>query len=162
MTIPRVGFGYDCHRLVTGRPLILGGIEIPYKKGLLGHSDADALLHAIGDSLLGAAGAGDLGKHFPDDDPAYKNASSVRLLEHIRALVGKEGYVVNNIDATVVLEEPRLKDHIPAMTDIIARALNADRDRISIKATTNEGMGFIGKGEGIAAFSVASIIKRQD
>ncbi len=150
----RVGFGYDSHRLVPGRPLYLGGVEIPFDQGLLGHSDADVLLHAIGDALLGAAGAGDLGRHFPDNDPAYKNISSVTLLEQIRGVVEGQGYVVSNVDSTVVLERPRLKEYIPKMETAIAATLQVEKERVSVKATTNEGMGFVGRGEGIAAFSV--------
>ncbi|MDD5474957.1 MAG: 2-C-methyl-D-erythritol 2,4-cyclodiphosphate synthase [Syntrophales bacterium] len=159
----RVGFGYDSHRLVEGRKLFLGGLEIDCDKGLLGHSDADVLLHAIGDAMLGAAGAGDLGKHFPDDNMAWKDISSVILLEKILSVIGEKGYEVHNVDATVVLEAPRLGGHIAEMEGKIARVLKVSQDRVSVKATTNEGMGFIGRGEGIAAFSVVSIVeKRKD
>lgn len=157
----RVGFGYDSHRLVEGRKLFLGGCEIPHDRGLLGHSDADVLLHAIGDALLGAAGAGDLGRLFPDDDPAWKDISSAILLEKIHSVIGEKGYAVHNVDATVVLERPRLKPHIDVMEETIARLLSLETGSVSVKATTNEGMGCIGRGEGIAAFAVVSITGRQ-
>ncbi|MCK9230225.1 MAG: 2-C-methyl-D-erythritol 4-phosphate cytidylyltransferase [Syntrophales bacterium] len=153
----RVGFGYDSHRLVEGRKLFLGGCEIPYDRGLLGHSDADVLLHAIGDALLGAVGAGDLGRLFPDDDPAWKDISSTVLLETIRSVASGRGYGVHNVDATVILERPRLKLHIDSMEEAIARLLGVEKERVSVKASTNEGMGFIGRGEGIAAFAVVSV-----
>lgn len=157
----RMGFGYDSHRLVEGRKLVLGGCEIPHDRGLLGHSDADVLLHAIGDALLGAAGAGDLGRLFPDDDPAWKDISSTILLETIHSVLGDKGYVVHNVDATVVLERPRLKRHIDLMEKTIARLLRLEKDSVSVKATTNEGMGSIGRGEGIAAYAVVSIIENE-
>ncbi len=153
----RVGFGYDSHRLVEGRKLVLGGIEIPHEKGLLGHSDADVLLHAIGDALLGAAGKGDLGVHFPDKDPAFKDISSRTLLAKIKSILDSSGYRVENVDATVVLERPYLRGYITGMERIISDVLEIGEGRVNIKATTNEGMGFIGRGEGIAAFSVVTV-----
>lgn len=153
----RVGCGYDSHRLVEGRKLFLGGCEIPHERGLLGHSDADVLLHAIGDALLGAAGAGDLGRLFPDNDPAWKDISSTILLEKIHSVIREKGYAVHNVDATVILERPRLKPHIDLMEETIARLLCLEQDSVSVKATTNEGMGCIGRGEGIAVFAVVSI-----
>ncbi len=153
----KIGFGYDSHRLVKGRRLIIGGVEIPHDKGLLGHSDADVLLHAICDAILGAAGEGDLGRHFPDTDPAYRDISSLELLIRVRDSAMKKGYGINNIDTTVVLEKPRLKEHIEQMVMTIATSLEIEMDRINIKATTNEGMGFTGRGEGIAAFAVVTL-----
>ncbi len=153
----RVGFGYDSHRLVEGRRLILGGVDIPHEKGLSGHSDADALLHAAGDAILGAIGERDIGTHFPDTDPAYKDISSLVLLKRIRTLMEAKGCEVNNIDATVLLEKPKLAPYIPEMIAKISGALDVPADRISIKAKTNEGMGLIGRGEGIAVFVVVSV-----
>jgi len=150
----RVGIGYDAHRLVEGRRLILGGVEIPYHLGLLGHSDADVLCHAVGDALLGAAGAGDLGTHFPDKDPAYKNISSLILLERIMALVEARGLRPVNLDATLVAQRPRLAPHIPRMAANLAAALGLEGDAVNVKATTTEGMGFAGREEGIAAYAV--------
>ena len=155
----RVGLGYDAHRLVEGRPLILGGVAIPYHLGLLGHSDADVLTHAIGDALLGAAGAGDLGSHFPDKDPAYKDISSLILLEKIVAMVRRRGFRPLNVDATVVAEKPRLAPHIAAMKANLAPILGLAVDDINIKATTTEQMGFPGRGEGIAAYAVVLVAK---
>lgn len=155
----RVGLGYDAHRLVEGRPLILGGVEIPYPLGLSGHSDADVLTHAIGDALLGAVGAGDLGTHFPDKDPAYKNISSLILLAKIMDLVRDRGYQVVNVDATVVAEKPRLAAHFPAMQAKLAPILGLAPAEINLKATTTEQMGFAGKGEGIAAYAVVLVNK---
>jgi len=155
--MPRVGIGYDSHRLAEGRRLILGGVEIPHDKGLVGHSDADALLHAIGDAILGAVGAGDIGTHFPDSDPAFKDISSAVLLSKILYMADKKGYAVTNVDTTVMLERPRLKDHIPLMTATIAQLLNIPADAVRIKAKTNEGMGFIGHGEGVAVMAVAMV-----
>jgi 2-C-methyl-D-erythritol 2,4-cyclodiphosphate synthase len=155
--IPRVGIGYDSHRLAEGRRLILGGVEIPCSRGLVGHSDADALLHAIGDAILGAVGAGDIGTHFPDNDPALKDIPSGVLLANIMSIAGEKGYAVMNIDATVMLERPRLKDHVPSMTATISRLLHIPADAVSIKAKTNEGMGFIGRGEGVAVMAVALV-----
>lgn len=153
----RVGFGYDAHRLVPGRPLILGGVEIPFDRGLLGHSDADVLLHAICDALLGAAALGDIGRHFPDTDLRWKGVSSLVLLRTVRDLLGEAGFGVYNVDSTIVTQEPRLSPHIPRMTDTIAKALGVGAKQVSIKAKTTEGMGFTGTGEGMAAYAVATI-----
>ena len=153
----RIGFGYDAHRLVPGRPLILGGVEIPFDRGLLGHSDADVLLHAICDALLGAAALGDIGKHFPDTDSRWKGASSIILLRTVKGLVGEAGFEVCNVDSTIVAQAPRLAPHIPLMTDMIAQALGAGTKQVSVKAKTTEGMGFTGTGEGMAAYAVVTI-----
>ena len=150
----RIGHGYDVHRLVTGRRCIIGGVDIPHETGLLGHSDADVLLHAIADAILGAIGEGDIGKHFPDTDPAYKGADSLQLLSHVMGLAGAKGFIIGNIDATVVAQRPKLAPHIPLMRDNIAKALNTDNDRINVKATTTEELGFAGRREGIAAYAV--------
>ena len=150
----RIGLGFDAHRLVPGRPLVLGGVTIPHHLGLLGHSDADVLAHAIGDALLGAAAAGDLGTHFPDSDPAYKNISSLLLLEKIAALVIARGFRPVNVDATIVAEKPRLAPHIPAMKANLAAALGLPPEAVNVKATTTEGLGFLGRAEGIAASAV--------
>lgn len=155
----RIGHGYDVHRLVEGRKLILGGAEIPFDKGLLGHSDADVLLHAISDSLLGAAALGDIGKHFPDTDESFKGANSLLLLEKVCALLKEKGYKIVNIDATVLAQRPKLKDYIEKMRENIARACKTDIDAISVKATTEEGLGFTGTGEGISAHSVCLLDK---
>jgi 2-C-methyl-D-erythritol 2,4-cyclodiphosphate synthase len=155
----RVGLGYDAHRLVAGRPLVLGGVEIPYEKGLLGHSDADVLTHAIGDALLGAVGAGDLGTHFPDQDPAYKDISSLILLARIMEVVRDRGFTPVNVDATIVAEQPRLAPHIPAMQARLAPVLGLTPADINIKATTTEHMGFAGRGEGLAAYAVVLVTK---
>jgi 2-C-methyl-D-erythritol 2,4-cyclodiphosphate synthase len=155
----RVGLGYDAHRLVPGRPLILGGVALPYHLGLLGHSDADVLSHAIGDALLGAAGAGDLGSHFPDSDPAYKDISSLLLLEQIVKLVSRRGFKPVNVDATVVAQAPRLAPHFPAMRANLARVLGLAPEEVTLKATTTEQMGFAGRGEGIAAYAVVLLIE---
>ena len=155
----RIGHGYDVHRLVEGRKLVLGGAEIPFDKGLLGHSDADVLLHAISDSLLGAAALGDIGKHFPDTDESFKGANSLLLLEKVCALLKEKGYKIVNIDATVLAQRPKLKDYIEKMRENIARACKTDIDAISVKATTEEGLGFTGAGEGIAAHAVCLIQK---
>ncbi|HEX5773481.1 MAG TPA: 2-C-methyl-D-erythritol 2,4-cyclodiphosphate synthase [Geomobilimonas sp.] len=151
----RIGHGYDVHRLVEGRKLILGGVDIPWEKGLLGHSDADVLLHAISDAILGAIGEGDIGRHFPDTDPQFKGADSLKLLAHVMGLAERKGYRLGNLDATVVAQRPKLAPHIPAMRENIARVLAADADRINVKATTTEELGFCGRGEGIAAHAVA-------
>ena len=156
----RIGIGYDSHRLVDGRSLILGGLEIPHEKGLLGHSDADVLLHAICDAILGALGEGDIGKHFPDTDPSYKDISSLNLLLSVRNLAFKKNYKINNIDSTVILEKPRLKGHIYKMVQNISKVLEIEANRVNIKATTNEGMGFIGHEEGIAAFAIVSVTEK--
>ncbi len=153
----RVGLGFDAHRLVAGRPLILGGVEIPHDQGLLGHSDADVLAHAIGDALLGASGAGDLGRHFPDRDPAYKDISSLILLGKIMELVQARGFKPVNVDAVVVAQAPRLAPHIPGMQQNLAAVLGLSQADINIKATTTEHMGFAGRGEGIAAYAVVLV-----
>lgn len=154
----RFGIGYDVHKLVEDRKLILGGAEIPYSLGLEGHSDADVLLHAIKDALLGAAGMGDIGKWFPDTDMAYKGVSSILLLERVRDIIAERGWRANNIDATIVAQKPKLAPYILAMRENIARALAVPADRINVKATTTEGLGFAGRQEGIGAYAVASII----
>ncbi len=153
----RIGFGYDSHRLVKGRNLILGGVDIPCEKGLLGHSDADALLHALCDAILGAIGEGDIGKHFPDNDPAYKNISSRELLIRVNKLAIQKGYQVNNIDSTLILEEPKLREYIDKIIANIAGFLGMEPGRVNVKASTNEGMGFTGRREGIAAFAVVTM-----
>ncbi len=155
----RVGLGYDAHRLVAGRPLILGGVEIPHAQGLLGHSDADVLAHAIGDALLGAVGAGDLGTHFPDKDPAYAGISSLILLERIMQIVRDRGFAPKNVDATIVAQEPRLAPHIPAMQANLAPILGLTPAEVNVKATTTEHMGFAGRGEGMAAYAVILVTK---
>ncbi len=155
----RIGMGYDVHRLVENRKLILGGVEIPYEKGLLGHSDADVLLHAIMDALLGAAALGDIGKHFPDTDPAYKGISSILLLEHVGRLLEKEGIRIGNIDATVIAQRPKLAPYIMNMRENIAKALSIDIDQINVKATTEEGLGFTGEGLGIASNAICLVEK---
>jgi 2-C-methyl-D-erythritol 2,4-cyclodiphosphate synthase len=155
----RVGLGYDAHRLVAGRPLILGGVKIPHTLGLLGHSDADVLTHAIGDALLGAVGAGDLGTHFPDRDPAFKDISSLVLLERIMQIVRDRGFAPQNVDATLVAQEPRLAPHIPAMQTNLADVLGLTPSDVNIKATTTEHMGFAGRGEGMAAYAVVLVTK---
>ena len=155
----RVGFGYDAHRLAPGRPLILGGVEIPYHLGLSGHSDADVLSHALGDALLGAVAAGDLGRHFPDTDLAYRGISSLTLLERIMAVVRSRGYQPLNVDVTVVAERPRLTPFIPRMIDKLAPILGLAPDAVSIKATSTEQMGFAGREEGIAAYAVVLVAR---
>lgn len=151
----RIGTGYDVHRLVEGRDLILGGVNIPYEKGLLGHSDADVLLHAIMDALLGAAALGDIGKHFPDSDEQYKGISSILLLEHVSKLLEEHHYVIENIDSTVIAQRPKLALYIPQMKENIAKTLGLDLSQVNVKATTEEGLGFTGSGEGIAVQAVA-------
>lgn len=158
----RIGLGYDVHQFDENRKLVLGGIEIPFEKGLLGHSDADVLLHAICDAMLGALSLGDIGKHFPNTDPAYKDADSKELLRRVNELIAANGYVINNIDSTVILERPKLINHVPKMRKVIADILKIGLEQISIKATTNEGMGFIGKGEGCAAHAVVLLIKKEN
>lgn len=153
----RVGMGYDVHRLVTGRKLILGGVEIPHELGLLGHSDADVLLHAIMDALLGAAALGDIGKHFPDTDPAYEGASSVKLLAHVGGLIQEKGYVIENIDATVIAQRPKLRPYIEEMERNIAGTLGIAVDQVNVKATTEERLGFTGREEGISAQAVCAL-----
>ncbi len=155
----RIGMGYDVHKLTTDRDLILGGVKIPYEKGLLGHSDADVLLHAIMDALLGAAALGDIGKHFPDTDPQYKGISSIRLLEHVAELLDQNGYLIENIDATIIAQRPKMLPHIPSMRENIAKALHIELDQINVKATTEEGLGFTGSGEGISSQAVCLLEK---
>lgn len=150
----RIGHGYDVHRLVEGRDLILGGVKIPYEKGLLGHSDADVLLHAVSDSLLGAAALGDIGVHFPDTDPAYKGADSLELLRIVGEKVKNAGYQVSNVDVTMIAQKPKLKDHIPQMVRNIAEALHIDANRVNVKATTEERLGFTGDGSGMSCHAV--------
>lgn len=155
----RIGTGYDVHRLTEGRKLILGGVTIPFGKGLLGHSDADVLTHAVMDALLGAAAMGDIGAHFPDSDPEYEGISSMRLLKKVGGMLTNAGYRIVNIDATVICEAPKLRPYIKSMRENISRYLMIPEDRVSVKATTEEGLGFTGKGEGIAAQAVCSIRK---
>lgn len=155
----RIGQGYDVHRLAEGRKMILGGVEISADKGPLGHSDADVLLHAICDALLGAIGLGDIGKHFPDTDQAYKNISSLILLEKVYALITERNYRVGNVDATLVLQKPKIAPHVPAMKKNIAAVLHVEEERVSIKATTSEGLGFVGAGDGVVAYAVALVFK---
>jgi 2-C-methyl-D-erythritol 2,4-cyclodiphosphate synthase len=156
----RAGTGYDVHRLADGRKLIIGGVEVPHDKGLLGHSDADVLLHAICDALLGAAALGDIGRHFPDSDGRFKGISSLKLLAEVNRLLADKGYLVNNIDATIVAERPKMAPHIPAMIGNIAAAVQVGPDAVNVKATTTEGLGFAGKGEGIAAYAVCTVRSR--
>ena len=155
----RIGMGYDVHKLVEGRKLILGGVEIPYEKGLLGHSDADVLLHAIMDALLGAAALGDIGKHFPDTDPAYKGISSIRLLEHVADLLEEHQFLIENIDATIIAQRPKMRPYIDTMLENIAKALKIEADQINVKATTEEGLGFTGSGEGISSQAICMLEK---
>lgn len=150
----RIGHGYDVHRLVEGRDLILGGVKIPYEKGLLGHSDADVLLHAVSDALLGAAGLGDIGRHFPDTDPQYKGADSLELLRQVYRKISEKGYRVGNIDVTMIAQRPKLKDYIPQMQANIAAAVGTAPDRVNVKATTEEKLGFTGTGEGMSCHAV--------
>jgi len=157
----KTGFGYDSHRLVTGRRLILGGVEIPHDKGFWGHSDADVLVHAICDAIIGALGIGDIGRLFPDDDPAFKDISSLILLKRVGALAGEHGYQVHNVDATIVLERPKLAGHLDAMAQNVAAALSISGLAVNVKAKTNEGMGMMGAGEGAAAFAVVLIEESQ-
>jgi len=153
----RIGFGYDSHRLVEGRKLILGGMEIPHEKGLLGHSDADVLVHAICDAIIGAIGGGDIGRHFPDTDPAYKGISSLKLLSSVGSMAEEKGFEINNVDSTIILQRPKLTAYAYEMTSNVAHVLNIPRGRVNIKGKTNEGMGFLGHDEGIAAFAVVTI-----
>lgn len=150
----RIGMGYDVHKLVEGRDLILGGVNIPWEKGLLGHSDADVLIHAVMDALLGAAALGDIGKHFPDTDLAYKGISSILLLKHVAELLRENGYIVGNIDATIIAQKPKMAPHIEQMRKNMAAALDIPESRLNIKATTEEGLGFTGRGEGIASEAI--------
>ncbi len=158
----RVGMGYDVHRLVEGRDLIIGGVKIPYEKGLLGHSDADVLLHAISDALLGAAALGDIGKHFPDTDPAYKGISSLVLLEKVGDLLESKGLLIENIDATIIAQAPKMRPHIDTMRENIARALRMDVEHVNVKATTEEGLGFTGTGEGISSQAICLLTSPYD
>ena len=153
----RVGMGYDVHKLTEGRKLILGGVDIPWEKGLLGHSDADVLIHAVMDALLGAAALGDIGKHFPDTDPAYKGISSIKLLVHVAELLRKQEYAVGNIDATVIAQKPKMAPHIPQMRKNMADALGIPESKINIKATTVEGLGFTGTEQGISAQAICAL-----
>lgn len=155
----RAGLGYDVHKLTEGRKLILGGVEIPYEKGLLGHSDADVLVHAVMDALLGAAALGDIGQHFPDTDPKYKGISSILLLEHVGKLLDENGYVIENIDATIVAQRPKMAPFIGQMRENMAKALRIEPDQINVKATTEEGLGFTGNGEGISSQAICAIEK---
>ncbi len=154
----RIGTGYDVHKLAEGRKLIIGGVEIPYEKGLLGHSDADVLVHAVMDALLGAAALGDIGKHFPDSDPKYKGADSLMLMREVRRILSENGFEVGNVDATIIAQAPRMSPHIDTMRRNIADALGLDVSKVSVKATTEERLGFTGRGEGISAQAVALIL----
>ena len=156
----RIGHGYDVHRLTEGRRLILGGVEIPYEKGLLGHSDADVLVHAVMDSMLGALALGDIGKHFPDTDSRYEGADSIALLKKVTEIIAEKGFCVGNIDCTVICQSPKLAPHIEKMRENIAAAAGCDISQISVKATTEEGLGFTGTGEGIAAHAVCTVTDR--
>lgn len=153
-----VGQGFDVHQLVEGRPCIIGGVTIPYEKGLLGHSDADVLLHAVSDAILGALALGDIGRHFPDTDPAFKDADSLVLLRRVWDLAGERGYRLGNLDATIIAQAPKMAPHIPRMVEIIAEALGADAQRVNVKATTTEHLGFTGRGEGIAAQCIVCLV----
>ncbi|UCF86061.1 MAG: 2-C-methyl-D-erythritol 2,4-cyclodiphosphate synthase [Desulfobacteraceae bacterium] len=154
----RIGFGYDAHRLVEGHPLFLGGVKIPHRLGLEGHSDADVLTHAIIDAVIGALGMGDIGQHFPDTDPAYKGASSLSMLKTVAGWMKRDGYKLNNLDATIVAESPKMAAHLPMMREKVAKALETHASQINFKATTTEGLGFCGSGEGIEAFAVVSLV----
>mgnify|MGYP002518286172 CR=1 FL=1 len=156
----RVGLGYDVHKLVEGRALILGGVNIPYEKGLLGHSDADVLTHAVMDALLGAAGLGDIGKHFPDTDSAYKGADSRKLLDHVIETLDREGWKVGNVDATIIAQRPKLAPHIPTMRDNLAMRMGVEPGQVNVKATTEEKLGFTGSGEGMAAHAVCLLTRK--
>ncbi len=158
----RVGMGYDVHRLVEGRKLILGGVDIPYEKGLLGHSDADVMLHAVMDALLGAAALGDIGKHFPDTDPEFQGVSSLLLLQKVGQLLEEKGYIIENIDATIIAQRPKMAPHIPQMRRNMAEVLHIDVDQINVKATTEEGLGFTGSGEGISSQAICCLQRMQD
>ena len=158
----RVGMGYDVHKLVEGRDLILGGVKIPHTLGLLGHSDADVLLHAIMDALLGAAALGDIGRHFPDTDEKYKGISSSKLLQHVGALLEENMYVINNIDATIIAQKPKMMPHIEKMRENVAKALNIEKNQVNIKATTEEGLGFTGSGEGISSQAICALQDARD
>ncbi len=155
----RIGFGYDAHRLVEGRALVLGGVSVPHSRGLLGHSDADVLTHAVIDAILGALCRGDIGQHFPDSDPAYKDANSLSLLRNVMDWVNEEGYSVNNVDSTLVAEKPRLAPHLPVMREKLSSILGVQPRQVSIKAKTSEKMGFCGREEGIEAFAIVSLTR---
>lgn len=155
MNPPRIGFGYDIHRLQEGLPLVIGGVNVPYEKGALGHSDADVLVHAIMDALLGAAALRDIGQQFPDSDPAFKGADSTVMLQNVGEMISRKGFSIGNIDATVCLEQPRISAHIPEMVEKLSHVLGIPPTRLSVKATTTEGLGYIGRGEGISAYAVA-------
>ena len=155
----RIGHGYDVHRLTRGRKLILGGVDIPWEKGLLGHSDADVLTHAVMDALLGAAGLGDIGRHFPDSDPAYAGADSLKLLAHVLELLEEKGFSVGNVDATILAPRPRLAPYIPRRRDHLARVMGVGAEQVNVKATTEEGLGFTGSGEGMAAHAVCLLVQ---
>ena len=155
----RIGHGYDVHRLTEGRRLILGGVEIPWERGLLGHSDADVLTHAVMDALLGAAGLGDIGKHFPDSDPAYAGADSLKLLAHVMELLREKGFSVGNVDTTILAQRPKLAPYISQMRDNLARVMGVEPEQVNVKATTEEGLGFTGSGEGMAAHAVCLLIR---
>lgn len=155
----RVGQGFDVHQLVEGRPCIIGGVHIPYEKGLLGHSDADVLLHAISDAILGALGLGDIGRHFPDTDPAFKDADSVVLLQRVWDMAVEKGYRIGNLDATIIAQKPKMAPYIPQMVEVIARTLGTQPELINVKATTTEQLGFTGRGEGIAAQCVVCLVQ---
>ena len=158
----RIGLGYDVHRLTEGRDLILGGVKIPYEKGLLGHSDADVIVHAIMDALLGAAALGDIGQHFPDTDPQYEGISSIKLLEHVGRLLEEHNYVIENIDATIIAQRPKMMPHLAQMRENVARALQSETNQVNIKATTEEGLGFTGSGEGISAQAICLLLPLMD
>lgn len=155
----RVGQGFDVHQLVEGRPCIIGGVTIPYEKGLVGHSDADVLLHAITDAILGALGLGDIGRHFPDTDPVFKDADSLKLLVQVWEMAKEKGYRLGNVDSTIIAQQPKMAPYIPEMTKIIAKALEADETQVNVKATTTEQLGFTGRGEGIAAQSIVCLVQ---
>jgi len=157
----RIGHGYDVHRLVEGRKLILGGVDIPHETGLLGHSDADVLTHAVMDALLGAAALGDIGRHFPDNDPTYKGADSLKLLAHVIDLLKENGWTVGNVDATILAQRPKLAPHIPQMRENLSRVMGVEIDQVNIKATTEERLGFTGAEEGMAAHAVCLLIKAE-
>jgi 2-C-methyl-D-erythritol 2,4-cyclodiphosphate synthase len=155
----RVGQGFDVHQLIEGRPCIIGGVNIPYEKGLLGHSDADVLLHTLSDAILGALALGDIGKHFPDTDPKFKDADSVRLLEQVWDLAKERGYKLGNADATIIAQAPKMAPHIPKMVTVIARTLECEESRVNVKATTTEQLGFTGRGDGIAAQAIVCLFR---
>lgn len=155
----RIGIGYDVHKLLENRDLIIGGVNVPHEKGLLGHSDADVLTHAVMDSILGALALGDIGKHFPDNDERFKGADSIKLLQYVNNLIKEKGYKVNNIDCTIIAQSPKMAPHIQSMRENFAKALDTDIDSINVKATTEEGLGFTGSKEGIAAQSVCTVVK---